>query len=240
MRDFRLRIVGGGKPAGALTARHRPLGGIAAILVGALMMGGVSAVPALAAPAGGGVSSPVWTIVRSANARVPQGWLAAVSCAGRAACTAVGAGGDGAIAQTWNGRRWVIHPVPGMAHQGGLVGVSCWRPTGCVAIGADGGTALAFRWDGRRWHRMALPRLADPYARLDSVSCRSARFCVATGTYTQPRHPNRAGRGLERSAVVGAPCAPASRVAGCGADRGVVRNAEGLHGGRGLYIAGRA
>jgi hypothetical protein len=69
-------------------------------------------------------------------------------------------------------------------------GVACVSATFCAGVGAQGNSAqpakgnvpLAMIWTGTRWRETAVP-LPKGWAegQLDSVSCRSAAYCVATG-----------------------------------------------------------
>lgn len=71
-----------------------------------------------------------------------------------------------------------------------LTGVSCVTATFCAGVGAQGDSAhpakgnvpLAMVWTGTRWRKTPVP-LPKGWAegQLDSVSCRSAAYCVATG-----------------------------------------------------------
>jgi hypothetical protein len=74
-------------------------------------------------------------------------FLDSVSCASSAACTAVGSmtvttmrsgSVQRALAERWNGRRWVLSSGPGDTV---LSSVSCISAATCVAVGPGGGTA---------------------------------------------------------------------------------------------------
>jgi hypothetical protein len=84
------------------------------------------------------------------------------------------------------------------AKSGLLADVSCTSARACVAVGgvvvmgsAPGGYTLAERWNGRAWRilRSRNPRGAD-LSVLHSVSCASARDCVAVGEYETVAHPH--------------------------------------------------
>jgi hypothetical protein len=122
--------------------------------------------------------------------------LAAVSCAAPDACTAVGSFDKTAtratsLAETWNGTRWRIKPVPSPAGATAtsLSAVSCTRPRACTATGSyhtRSGKVLAFAatWNGARWQvRSARSPLGADGTYLDAVSCTSPRACTATGVY---------------------------------------------------------
>jgi hypothetical protein len=67
-------------------------------------------------------------------------------------------------------------------------GVSCPTTTYCVAVGYTGGSAMAQVWNGFGW--AATPAVAVPAGGtnyiLNSVSCVSALWCLAVGTYHSP------------------------------------------------------
>ena len=110
--------------------------------------------------------------------------LSAVSCPSAHRCFAVGQystkPGPVALAETWNGARWTIQPLPGAVSNTVLLGVSCTTPRACVAVGSYG-TEI---WNGTRWR---LVPLATPtggqVVSLDGVSCTSAKACTAVGSY---------------------------------------------------------
>jgi hypothetical protein len=93
------------------------------------------------------------------------------------------------FAERWNGLRWSLLPFPGLppgAGQGGLGAVSCISGRACMAVGFTEGL-FAERWDGGSWsvESMPLPTGAtNDY--LAGLSCRSATFCIAVGSYTDP------------------------------------------------------
>jgi hypothetical protein len=95
--------------------------------------------------------------------------LLAVSCAAPRACTAVGSFNQTptrvtSLAETWNGTRWQIQPVPSPADATAsyLYAVSCTSPHACTATGfynvrSGEELALAERWNGRTWRIQATP-----------------------------------------------------------------------------------
>ena len=89
-----------------------------------------------------------WRVQPSPNpATQGRNQLNTVSCTAPSACTAVGvdAASDfappGAFAQTWDGTRWRLQPVPAPAGavQTELFGVSCPVPGSCTAVGDTAG-----------------------------------------------------------------------------------------------------
>jgi hypothetical protein len=120
--------------------------------------------------------------------------LSGVSCASVTGCMAVGnyqtATGQVALAETWDGTRWTIQPVPAPAGATGssLDSVSCIATDLCTAVG-DYGTAtrgfpLAEIWNGTTW---AVQPMASPAGSTSSflfgVSCTAGSACTATGLY---------------------------------------------------------
>jgi hypothetical protein len=117
----------------------------------------------------------------------PGSYLQAVSCASASFCVAVDRKGD---ALTFNGSTWSV-PVNADPNglsmgEGGISWpvVSCPTSNFCAAVDGNGGNLVTF--DGSSW---AAPVTVDTKAAdsdqepvlifLMSVSCRSARFCVA-------------------------------------------------------------
>jgi hypothetical protein len=110
--------------------------------------------------------------------------LSAVSCPSADRCFAVGQyftkSGSVALAETWNGARWTIQPLPGAVSNTFLLGVSCATPRACVAVGSYG-TEI---WNGTSWRfvPMATPTGGQVIS-LDGVSCTSGSACTAVGSY---------------------------------------------------------
>jgi hypothetical protein len=107
----------------------------------------------------------------------------AVSCSRRTFCVAVG---DSAA--VWDGTSWSAQPPP----VGGLSAVACRF---CMAVGQQSNssgevTTLAELWNGVAWSIVPTPTplVGTPgftvFANLAGVSCRTARFCIATGVQT--------------------------------------------------------
>jgi hypothetical protein len=125
-------------------------------------------------------------------------YLTAVSCASKKDCVAVGQTmtPDGKptppLAESWNGTRWKLSslPLPAGGTSGNLADVSCPSATSCYAVGSytygsTGQASLAEFWNGRSWKaaKLAAPAGAS-YPTLISVSCSSAKSCMALGTYS--------------------------------------------------------
>jgi hypothetical protein len=125
---------------------------------------------------------------------MPLSELLGVSCTSGVACTAVGfsldsSNHDVALAEAWNGTKWVIQhtPVPLGTTSAVLRGVSCSSSTACTAVGDDIGSSvfvtLAERWNGTKW---AVQKTPNPAATtigsfLTGVSCTSSTACTAVG-----------------------------------------------------------
>ena len=122
-----------------------------------------------------------------------SGELFSVSCKSAAACVAVGLYLNSAdagipLAETWNGRTWTPSTLPTPAGGTGVIlnGVSCAAVRRCVAVGeyftGNGAAAVAESWNGGRWTVATPPTPADSVeGDLNTVSCPSARYCVAVG-----------------------------------------------------------
>ncbi len=122
--------------------------------------------------------------------------LTGVSCPSPSFCSAVGyfdtAGIDIALAERWNGIRWVIGRAryPRGARSARLAEVSCPSLEVCMAVGvlnaADGLNApLVEGWTPRGWAVQPTPPIgtaaAPADAELSGVSCRALGRCVAVG-----------------------------------------------------------
>ena len=152
---------------------------------------------ALAAPNGAvTAASPVWKIQNSPNATISGGQLKSVSCPAADACTAVGAnlgtsGLNVTVAERWNGKSWQPQSTPNPTPPGGspqLLGVSCPASNFCEAVGSyqvsSVSISIAEGWNGRAWTRQFFPvPISSASAGLSQVSCASARFCAAVGSY---------------------------------------------------------
>lgn len=112
-----------------------------------------------------------------------------VSCAGPAACVAVGTWhGEHAFAERWTGSAWVLArpPEPGGSLASGFDGVSCVTARWCVAVGSSYIAAtgkdrvLVERWNGAAWTIVPAPAPAGA-TRLGDVSCVTTRACVTVG-----------------------------------------------------------
>jgi hypothetical protein len=146
-----------------------------------------------------------WSAVRAPlppDAKVPGATLTAVACPSTTSCVAVGSysGATRGFAVASVGTSWTAAatPVPAgaaMQAKASFRSIACGTG-GCVAVGsytsADGSTqGLLVTGQGTVFTavRAALPADAapaqgSPGAQLTSVSCPSATWCVAAGTYT--------------------------------------------------------
>ena len=134
---------------------------------------------------------------RTVPVRLPAGStfgaLSHLACLSATWCVAVGAYGKGStaheLAEFWNGKTWAPGEPPapaGSADDTVLLGVSCVSAKYCMAVGtydANGNSlAVTDKWNGRKWARVnpQQPPGSD-VSILESVSCTSATFCLATG-----------------------------------------------------------
>jgi hypothetical protein len=140
-----------------------------------------------------------WSISAMANpVTSTQTVLTGVACTSAAACIAVGYFANPYFTQTlaeaWNGHRWSVQRTPNVPNPtssvwGQLNGIWCVSAKACTAVGDYEGTVtqstLAESWNGTTWSIKATPNLpGEPGNALNSVSCRSARQCLAVGEYT--------------------------------------------------------
>lgn len=132
-----------------------------------------------------------WSIEKTPNP-IGGGFLESVSCASATACTAVGGGAFGTLAERWNGTKWSIEHTPNPTGGSGpsLSGVSCASASACTAVGYynTGDTtdvALAERWNGTKWSIEHNPNpTGSSNSPLYGVSCASASACTAVGDDT--------------------------------------------------------
>jgi hypothetical protein len=123
--------------------------------------------------------------------------LEAVSCSSATFCVAVGRPGSIAlpIVEQFNGTTWTLGSAPGVPNPDGystgdLAGVSCISAASCDAVGnsypAGGGTGSTL-WEGFNglsWSITPSPNPGDPERdNLSAISCPTATFCMAVGTY---------------------------------------------------------
>ena len=151
----------------------------------------------------GGPIAETWNGTRWAAVKVVKlsagttgGALFGVSCKSAKSCVAVGDAflkndNTAALAASWNGATWtaVRAPVPSGATTAALTAVSCVTPSDCVATGVStnskgASVALADTWNGKKWTEVsiALPK-GSSNGDLSGISCKSARSCVAVGSY---------------------------------------------------------
>jgi hypothetical protein len=151
-------------------------------------LSGVSCPSTTACMVVGGSQSARWNGRRWSVRSTGKGeTLIGVSCWSSNGCVAVG---TGTFAERWNGRNWSTEHVP---DPGGindtLWSVSCVSAGACLAIGtavvdSDGDTrTFGEVWDGRRWsfHDAAY---GGNSTGLLNVSCTSASYCRAVGSFT--------------------------------------------------------
>ena len=120
--------------------------------------------------------------------------LDAISCPAANSCEAVGNFSTGVNevpqAERWNGAGWTLQhtPAPAGADRAFLLGVSCATKTSCVAVGFSIKSgkirSLGEHWNGKTWQVTPTPNPAGKQTiQLDAVSCPSATFCLASGTF---------------------------------------------------------
>ncbi len=116
--------------------------------------------------------------------------LTSVSCPTIRSCTAVGSDGYGVLVEHWNGSSWIRQTAPRSRINAVLEGASCPSTERCIAVGennfARAGKALGVlveSWNGKKWSlsKAPNPAFSRGLAALLSVSCRSAKACVAVG-----------------------------------------------------------
>jgi hypothetical protein len=161
----------------------------------------VAVLGALTIFAAGGVAhaAATWTVQKSPNATLSGGQIESDSCSSPAACTAVGkyvntSGITVTLAERWDGSAWQKQPspnpsgdtTPSVAPE--LLGVSCPTSDFCEAVGdyqqPFASVSIAETWNGSAWTMQSFPVPANSDgAGLTQVSCTSATFCEAVGSY---------------------------------------------------------
>ena len=139
-----------------------------------------------------------WSVIPSPNA-ASQGsnWLTGVSCPSATNCEAVGGysvqvGVARNLAESWNGKRWAVVPIPDRGTQSNVLGgVSCTSASNCVTAGFSRygpvsgpgyGKTLIESWNGSRWAITPSPS-PRPDNELQAVTCSTANSCEAVGFY---------------------------------------------------------
>jgi len=106
----------------------------------------------------------------------------------------VHSGSPVAFAEQSVGSSWAVESIPENSNVDGseLTGISCPVSGSCVAVGytvsstvhSTSVRALIERWDGKSWAIQPTPRpFGATWLELSSVSCSSARSCLAVGGY---------------------------------------------------------
>lgn len=157
----------------------------------------------LATATGPTVASAAGTSAESLAGATPEHELSSIACVSAKSCVAVGEnaaadhGNGRALAEIWNGRRWkstAIQPPAGSVGSG-LTSVSCVSASSCIAVGSffyflpDQDTrrvAIAESWNGSTWKMTKMSQPAGSSAYPASISCVSARRCVAVGELFRP------------------------------------------------------
>src|SRR5215472_6680866 len=162
------------------TGRIRGIAAKTSVLLAAVILAGVAAIPASASvPVS--ASGRGWSVTPSPNPVIPTGQLNWVSCPAASSCMAVGtyvrsSGAGVTLAERWDGSTWRIQPVPSPpgAAWSALLGVSCVSPSACEAVGATVSRSRAWRpvmerWNGTRWQIQPAPSSGSSY--LVGVAC---------------------------------------------------------------------
>lgn len=165
-----------------------------------LTIGALVAVTSLiVSPAGAG-ASPDWKVVHSPNYS-DSNLLEGVSCVSAKLCEAVGYHVKGShnqrtLTESWNGSVWSLVASPNIGTNptvdlNVLWGVSCPWAGSCEAVGtyfsASNGhdRTLVESWNGSAWSLASSPNRGWNNNIFDSVSCVSADWCKAVGSYAE-------------------------------------------------------
>ena len=134
------------------------------------------------------------SLASSPNPTTEDNILSSVSCVSAANCQAVGGGASGGdfetLVESWNGTIWSATPSPNPGTDSVLLGISCVNANHCEAVGwMDAGLdvtpqrTLVESWNGSGWSVVSSVSPGTGSDLLNSVSCISARRCVAVGVY---------------------------------------------------------
>jgi len=138
-----------------------------------------------------------WSVSRAVPPGAFESVLNGVSCASATACVSVGyylRAVDQTqlpFAEIWNGTTWSVQAVPPPTGAAGaaLSQVSCVSQATCIGVGSYVGSsgnsgAFAASWNGTDWTIQNPPAPAGATSdALSAVSCASAAFCMAVGTF---------------------------------------------------------
>ena len=135
-----------------------------------------------------------WTAQRGAP--VNGFALFGVSCPTAQSCFAVGSSDDDgtSLIEHWDGTTWSILASPKrVSYDNDLRSVSCASASDCVAVGLadvpphDRSNRMIIHWNGSSWSLVPNTGPASTYnSALWGVSCTSANYCAAVGSYNPP------------------------------------------------------
>jgi hypothetical protein len=149
-----------------------------------------------------------WSVVSSPNQGDDSSQLAAVSCVSASSCTAVGTyqaydqSNDSfyqqTLAESWNGSTWsvVSSPDQGSDWDNELAAVTCRSASSCTTVGyydyqGEYAQTLLESWNGSTLSVGTSANYVTSTDALSGVSCVSASFCVAVGSYLDTAHVSR-------------------------------------------------
>jgi hypothetical protein len=144
----------------------------------------------VASPNAAIAKTPQYGLIPTPNVGKLSNRLFGIDCPASNSCLSVGffrsaTGVDQSLIMMWSDAKWRIVPSPNTLNQHNrLWAIDCPMPSSCTAVGEsnDGRISypLVLRWDGISW-TIAQELLATP-GRLRSVSCASAKSCMAIGS----------------------------------------------------------
>lgn len=134
-----------------------------------------------------------WSMQTTSNpSGVTLSSLAGVACASATSCQAVGSADNVSLGEAWNGAKWTIGTMPNehSVQNTDFNDMSCSSATFCMAVGdySDIKVGLtAAKWNGTAWTQLTMPSphiaASNFVVTIVGVSCTSASFCEAVGTY---------------------------------------------------------
>ncbi len=129
---------------------------------------------------------------------VAESGLYDIACSDSTHCTTVGFQNNKTLAERWNGSSWSVQttPNPEPNYWTAFHAVDCATTTNCMAVGSrlvsESGTLAPFsaEWNGTIWTIRKVPRRAGSTdSDLGSVSCPTAEFCLAIGSWENKDEP---------------------------------------------------
>jgi hypothetical protein len=141
--------------------------------------------------------------------------LTTISCASRTMCMAIGSTStsNAPLTERWNGKSWSRETFPDVGDGDYVTGLACPSPSDCVAVGyrdfaisdgSDNTYLFAASWNGVRWSMRPVSSPRRPLTSyFTSLSCPSARHCIAIGSLSDLSAPPIPSTADVRGVIIG-------------------------------------